>query len=171
MRMKDWDRVGRMVCICGEKSNQIFCSKNQTSFKVSCVSHTSDMHDPGLWPPLLHSSKWNGDKRIMNCKGFGRKRSWPKLKVLPSWHLPWGTEKNHENFSQDSLSPGTPGTPPEYKAGKWTITFITYTSKYKLILQHYHKYLYIKELEFQIWRCKPKAVQIYAATCLLWLPD
>jgi hypothetical protein len=28
----------------------------------------------------------------MNCKGFGRKRSWPNIKVL-SWHLYAETEK------------------------------------------------------------------------------
>jgi hypothetical protein len=32
---------------------------------------------------------------MMNLKAFGRKRSWPKFKVL-SRHSPGGTEENHE---------------------------------------------------------------------------
>jgi hypothetical protein len=32
---------------------------------------------------------------MMNWKGYGRKRSWPNFKVL--FHLPGGTEENHEN--------------------------------------------------------------------------
>jgi hypothetical protein len=48
----------------------------------------------------------------INCKGFGRKRSWPNIKVIPR-HSPGGTEGNHENLNQDSRSPGPriePGT-------------------------------------------------------------
>jgi hypothetical protein len=37
-----------------------------------------------------------GDKCIMiNWKGFGKKRSWPNIKVL-SWHSPEKTEESHE---------------------------------------------------------------------------
>jgi hypothetical protein len=55
---------------------------------------------------------------MMNWKRFGRKRLWSNFKVL-SQHLPGGTEANHENFNQESLSPVPrfePG-PPEYEAG------------------------------------------------------
>jgi hypothetical protein len=31
---------------------------------------------------------------MINWKGFGRKQSWPNVKLL-SWHLPGGTEENH----------------------------------------------------------------------------
>jgi hypothetical protein len=47
----------------------------------------------------------------MNWKGFGRKLSWPNLKVLFQ-HSPGGTEENHENLSQDSRSPG-----PKFEPG------------------------------------------------------
>jgi hypothetical protein len=32
---------------------------------------------------------------MMNCKGFGRKRSWNKFKVL-YFHLPGATEESYE---------------------------------------------------------------------------
>jgi hypothetical protein len=54
----------------------------------------------------------------MNWKGFGRKWSWPNFKVL-SWHLPGGTEENHEKpqsgllVSRPRFNPG----PSEYEAG------------------------------------------------------
>jgi hypothetical protein len=53
----------------------------------------------------------------MNCKGFGRNRSWPNCKVL-SRHSPGGTEKTTKNLNHYSrdLNPG----PPEYKAGVLT---------------------------------------------------
>jgi hypothetical protein len=38
---------------------------------------------------------------LMNCKGFGRKRSWPNFKVLP-WDLLGGAEENHKSLNQDS---------------------------------------------------------------------
>jgi hypothetical protein len=41
---------------------------------------------------------------MINWEGFGRRRSWPNLKVL-SLHSPGGTEANYEN-SQDGRSPG-----------------------------------------------------------------
>jgi hypothetical protein len=60
---------------------------------------------------------------MMNWKGFGRKRSWSKLKVLAR-HLPGETEENHEKTSrQDSRYSGPdlfPG-PPEYEAGMLTV--------------------------------------------------
>jgi hypothetical protein len=55
---------------------------------------------------------------MKNLKGFGRKRSWPNLKLL-SQTLPGGTEENHENLSQDCWPPCrdlNPG-PPEYEVG------------------------------------------------------
>jgi hypothetical protein len=39
-----------------------------------------------------------------------------------SWHMPGRTEENHENLSQDSLSPGRDlnPEPPEYETGVLT---------------------------------------------------
>jgi hypothetical protein len=57
----------------------------------------------------------------MNWKGYGRKLSSSNFKAL-SWHLPGGTEENHENLRQGIWSPGrdmNPG-PPEYEAGVLT---------------------------------------------------
>jgi hypothetical protein len=47
----------------------------------------------------------------------GRKRSWPKCKVL-SRYLPGGTEKKHENLSEDRRFPSQDlnAGPPEYEA-------------------------------------------------------
>jgi hypothetical protein len=42
---------------------------------------------------------------MRNWKGYERKRSWPKFKVL-SQHSPGMIEEDHENFCQDSRSPG-----------------------------------------------------------------
>jgi hypothetical protein len=42
---------------------------------------------------------------MMNCKGFGRKRSWPNFKVL-SRYSPGGTEESHKKLNPDSRSPG-----------------------------------------------------------------
>jgi hypothetical protein len=55
---------------------------------------------------------------MMNCKGFGRELSLPNFKVLYR-HAPTGAEENHENFSQDSRSPGRDLNPrfPEYETG------------------------------------------------------
>jgi hypothetical protein len=41
---------------------------------------------------------------MMNLKGLGRKRPWPKFKVI-SRHSPEGTEENHEK-THDSRYPG-----------------------------------------------------------------
>jgi hypothetical protein len=38
--------------------------------------------------------KWS--QRMMNWKGFGKKRPWPDVKVI-SLELSGGTEENHEN--------------------------------------------------------------------------
>jgi hypothetical protein len=46
-----------------------------------------------------------GGKLLMNWKGSVRKRSWPNFKLL-SLHSSGWSEKNHENVSQDSRSPG-----------------------------------------------------------------
>jgi hypothetical protein len=56
----------------------------------------------------------------MNCKGCGRKRSWPNFKIL-SWQMPEMTERNHEklkSLSQNSRSPGRDlnAGPSEYEA-------------------------------------------------------
>jgi hypothetical protein len=53
----------------------------------------------------------------MSLKRYGRKRSWPHLKVL-SKHFTEGTEENHEKLSQDIRSPGRDLNPgrPEYEA-------------------------------------------------------
>jgi hypothetical protein len=42
---------------------------------------------------------------MINYKGFGRKRLWPNFKVL-YLRSPGGTEENHKNLYQDSMSPG-----------------------------------------------------------------
>jgi hypothetical protein len=54
---------------------------------------------------------------MLNLKGFGRKRSWPNLKIL-SRHSPGGSEKAHEKTPMrisgrrgQDLNPG----PPEYE--------------------------------------------------------
>jgi hypothetical protein len=54
---------------------------------------------------------------MVNWKGYERKRSGPNFTVL-SRNSPGGTEKNHENLSQDR-SPGQDliPEPPEYEAG------------------------------------------------------
>jgi hypothetical protein len=56
---------------------------------------------------------------MMNWKGFGRKWSWPNVKIL-SRHSPGETEENH---NQDSWSLGRDlnSGPPEYEAGVLTI--------------------------------------------------
>jgi hypothetical protein len=58
---------------------------------------------------------------MVNWKGFGRNRSWPNVKVA-SQHSIGGTEENHDNVSQDSLSLGRNlnPRPPEYEAGVLT---------------------------------------------------
>jgi hypothetical protein len=60
----------------------------------------------------LYSVEWKNDRRMMNWKGCGRKRSWPNCKVL-SRHSPGETA---ENLSQNSRSPGRDFNPgrPEY---------------------------------------------------------
>jgi hypothetical protein len=57
----------------------------------------------------------------VNWNGCGRKLSWPNFKVL-SRSLPGRTEKNRENFSQDSRSSGRDFNlgHPEYEAGALT---------------------------------------------------
>jgi hypothetical protein len=63
---------------------------------------------------VRHLTRFDG---LINWKGFGRKRSWPNLKIL-SRNLTGGTEENDEN-PQDiwrldrELNPGC----PEYGAG------------------------------------------------------
>jgi hypothetical protein len=56
---------------------------------------------------------------MMNCKGFGRKRSWHNFKVIPR-HSPEGTEENNERhqsghpISRPIFEPGMPSTKQEF---------------------------------------------------------
>jgi hypothetical protein len=43
--------------------------------------------------------------RMMNCKGFRRRQSWPDLRYFPGIYLD-GLRKTTKNLSQDILSPG-----------------------------------------------------------------
>jgi hypothetical protein len=54
---------------------------------------------------------------MMNWKGCGRKRAWQNCKALFR-HSQGEIEKNHENLSQDSLSPDRDSNmgPPEREA-------------------------------------------------------
>jgi hypothetical protein len=82
----------------------------------------------------------------LNCKGCGRKQSWPNPKVLPRIYLE-GLRKTTKNLSEDSQSPGRelyPG-PPEYEAGVlairprrsvmlcWEVIFVYIKNHTKLI--------------------------------------
>jgi hypothetical protein len=60
-----------------------------------------------------------GDRWMMNWKGFGRKQSWPSIKVL-SRHLLGGTGKNTKILSEDSRSLGWDLNtgPPKYEDTK-----------------------------------------------------
>jgi predicted Fe-S protein YdhL (DUF1289 family) len=55
---------------------------------------------------------------MMDCKGCGRKRSWPNFNVL-SWHLPGQTEKSTEILSQVDQSMGRDlnQEPSDYEEG------------------------------------------------------
>jgi hypothetical protein len=55
---------------------------------------------------------------MINCKGCGRKRSWPNFKAL-SRDSSGGTEETTTNLSQGSRSRGRDLNPglPEYEAG------------------------------------------------------
>jgi hypothetical protein len=57
----------------------------------------------------------------MNYKKYRRRWSWPNSKVL-SWHMPGGTEENHNILSQNNRSPGKNVNlgPPEYEVGVLT---------------------------------------------------
>jgi hypothetical protein len=59
------------------------------------------------------------DERMMTCKGFGKKGSWPNFKAL-SRHSPGGSTT--KKLSEDSRSPGIDlkAGPPEYEAGVLT---------------------------------------------------
>jgi hypothetical protein len=70
---------------------------------------------------VTSNSTEGGDKWMVNCKGCGRKRSWPNFKLI-SRHSPGGTHYNYEYLSQHSRSPGldlNPGN-PECEAGVLT---------------------------------------------------
>jgi hypothetical protein len=68
-----------------------------------------------------YSVECNGNKGKMNCKVFGKKRSWTNFKVHTR-HSPGRTEKKHENpkpgcwSSYRDLNP----RPAEYGAGVLT---------------------------------------------------
>jgi hypothetical protein len=80
-----------------------------------------------LFYDAFSATRWQGDMRkMMNWKGFGRKRSWPNFKVL-SRHSPGRTEENHEN-NQDSWLSGPTFEPRTSRirsrsVSHWTMTF------------------------------------------------
>jgi hypothetical protein len=65
--------------------------------------------------------EWKGDKRLTKWKRFGRKRSWPNLKVQ-SWNSSGRTEENQEHLSEDSRWSGRDFNPwpSVYEAGALT---------------------------------------------------
>jgi hypothetical protein len=146
----------------------IFCSKNQTSLKVSCVSHTPvTCMILGCGHPYYIAANEMVIRELRTVKGLEESCHG----LIWRYFLPGICLEGLRKTMKTSVRTAC------LQADIWTWDTSRIQSRevnrtyIKLILQHYHKYLYIKELEFQIWRCKPKAVQIYAARCLLWLPD
>jgi hypothetical protein len=62
-----------------------------------------------------HNVEWKDDRWMVNWKGCGRKRSWPKLRYYPGICLE-GPRKTTKNINQNSRSPGwnLNSEPPEH---------------------------------------------------------
>jgi hypothetical protein len=59
----------------------------------------------------LYSTEWKDDRWMMNCKGCGRKRSWPNLRQYPGMCLEdWGKPRNSQSIQLICGSRVEPGT-------------------------------------------------------------
>jgi hypothetical protein len=90
----------------------------------------------------------------MNWKGYGKKRSWPKVLF---WNFRRGIEENHQNFSQSGLSTGrylNSGL-SESEAGMLTtaqrLSILVYDIR--PVVKEYKAFFFIISLDFLIVLC------------------